>query len=118
MEEIIGVVRHADLVGGFELLDARRIEREHLNVDPGRIHFGYALVADTVQLLDNPRALAAALEKFVLEPTARTVEKSRAGEVLFNGNRSHTCALLCVLMVRDVWIWTARDAAPLQGSGV
>ena len=45
-QEIVGFARGSHLLRPFDLLDARRIERQHLHVDLGGIHLGDSLGAD------------------------------------------------------------------------
>jgi hypothetical protein len=50
-EEVVGLARDGDRLRGVRLLDPRRVQREHLHVDVGGIHFRDALVADLTKLL-------------------------------------------------------------------
>src|SRR5579863_2573433 len=89
VQKIVGVARQRDLVRSFKLLHARRIERQHLHVDAGGVHFGNALAADLAELLDDPRTARAGAQKAFLELPPRAVEKTRVGKMFFNRNGSH-----------------------------
>ena len=86
-DEIVDFARDRNRFVGFGLLDPRRIEREHLHVDPGGIHFRNAAVADVAQLIVEFRATG--IPHPFRELLARTGEKRRADEMLFEGNGSH-----------------------------
>ena len=59
-EEIVRFAGHRDLVGRVRLLHARRIERQHLHVEAGGIHFRDALVAHLQKPVVNPHAVRTA----------------------------------------------------------
>jgi len=88
-EKIVRFDGDRQLLRRLGLLHARRIEREHLQVDAGRVHLGDTLVADVLKLLAHPDAARPPVAQLCGEILARTREESRADKVLFKGNGSH-----------------------------
>jgi hypothetical protein len=76
-------------LGGFQLLDTRRGQRDDLHVDAGGIHLGDPPFADVAQVAHQPLGTAAELARLFLEVAARTIEKVRRGEMLFKRDGAH-----------------------------
>ena len=89
-EQIVGVARKGDGVVAVQLLGAGIIQRQHLHRDAGFVHGGDAAIADIGELGESRGgAFAAGAQHALLEALAGSVEKSRRGEVFFEGDQSH-----------------------------
>jgi hypothetical protein len=88
-QRVIGVARQRHRLGGFQLLDTRRGQRDHLHVDAGGIHLGDPAFADVAQVAHQPLGAAAHLARLLLEVAARAIEKARRGEMLFKRDGAH-----------------------------
>jgi len=87
-ESVIRVARNLLCILDLELLDARRRQRQRLNIDARGVHRGHARVADVEQLLDE------FCRHVRFERPARSAEKSRRREMLLKSDRSHCAGLL------------------------
>lgn len=88
-EEIVGLASEGNGVGRVKLFHAGRGERENLHVDAGLVHFRDALCTHVGELLDELRKTLGEVGGAFFELLAGTVEKSRAGEVFFQGYGAH-----------------------------
>jgi hypothetical protein len=87
-EEIVRLAGDRDLLRHLGLLDAGRIQREHLHVDTGGVHLSQAPFADILQLRENLRTAGAGAAESVHETAARPGNKAWAREVFFKGDGS------------------------------
>ena len=88
-EKIIGFAGKRDRVGRFELLAARRGQRQHLHVDAGCVHVGDPRVADIGQLRENLGEPAADLLRMFLALSPGAGTKCGGREMLFERDRAH-----------------------------
>ena len=88
-QHIVGVARQRERVGGLQLLGARRIERQHLHIDAGRVHFRQSVGADVAELFEDFGAAGAGFQNIFFELPPGAIEKSRRRKVLFKGYGAH-----------------------------
>lgn len=84
-EKIIGLARDRDLLRHVGLLNAGRIQRQHLHVDAAGIHLRNALVSDLLKPLMDLGAARPRIAEPLGELFAWTGQKTRADEMLFQG---------------------------------
>jgi hypothetical protein len=88
-QRVIGIARESSCLSRFQLLHARRGQRDDLHVDAGGIHLGDPSLADVAQIAHQPFGEAANLARLFLEVATRAIEKAGRSEMLFKRDGAH-----------------------------
>jgi hypothetical protein len=91
---VVGIPSHRDGIGCFQLLHARRRQRQDLHIDTGGVHFRQPLGPEIAQAVHHQRVTAANLLRPLFDETCGTVKEWRARKMLFKRNGAHVPSAL------------------------